>query len=122
MRFLTIKHAERLFRLNKPDGFQPIGNPAGAWLVRRRSAAARVLSTLSLTALAGCSASPSISVLGAFFPDWMFSLVGGLLLTLIVHGVLVHLQRERLLGPPLIVNSALITLFSLLVWLFIFNS
>lgn len=84
--------------------------------------AVRMLLCLLPAALAGCSAPPSISVLGAYFPDWMFCLVGALLMTLIVHAVLGRLQRERLLGPPVLAYSALLLLFSLLIWLLIFNS
>ncbi|TDG17781.1 hypothetical protein EYW47_36660 [Paraburkholderia silviterrae] len=81
-----------------------------------------MLLCLLLTALAGCSASPSISVLGAYFPSWMFCLLGALPMTLIVHAVLGRLQRERLLGPPVVAYSALLLLFSLLIWLLVFNS
>jgi hypothetical protein len=87
-----------------------------------RRLAARALSCLAAAVLAGCSASPSISVLGAFFPDWMFCVLGGLAITLVVRGVLAHLQRERALGAPVIAYPALLLLFSLLIWLLIFNS
>ncbi|WP_433706239.1 YtcA family lipoprotein [Paraburkholderia sacchari] len=89
---------------------------------RPGAAAARMLLCLLPAVLAGCSASPSISVLGAYFPSWMFCLLGALLMTLIVHAVLGRLQRERLLGPPVVAYSALLLLFSLLIWLLIFNS
>ncbi|WP_116614524.1 YtcA family lipoprotein [Paraburkholderia unamae] len=83
---------------------------------------ARALSCLAAAALAGCSASPSISVMGAFFPDWMFCVLGALLFVLAIRGVLIHVQRERLLGPPLLAFPALWLLFSLLIWLLLFNS
>lgn len=89
---------------------------------RPQSLVAHALSCLSLMVLGGCSVSPSISVLGAYFPDWMFCFLGALLLTLIVRAVLGRLQRERLLGPPFVAYSALLLLFSLLIWLLIFNS
>ncbi|MDR3095565.1 MAG: hypothetical protein LBV73_00655 [Paraburkholderia sp.] len=83
---------------------------------------ARTLSWLSPMMLGACSVSPSISVLGAYFPDWMFCVLGALLLTLIVRAVLERLRRERLLGPPFVANSVLLLLLSLLIWLLIFNS
>ncbi|WP_084687977.1 YtcA family lipoprotein [Paraburkholderia oxyphila] len=85
-------------------------------------AAGRILCGLALPWLAGCSVSPSISVLGAYFPDWMFCFLGSLAVTLIVRAVLVRLQRESLLGPPFVAYSSLLLLFSLLFWLLFFNS
>lgn len=89
----------------------------------RCAAAGRLLPCLVLLPwLAGCSASPSISVLGAYFPDWIFCFIGSLLMTLIVRAVLVRTQRESALGPPFVVYSALLLLFSMLIWMLIFNS
>jgi hypothetical protein len=87
-----------------------------------RRAAARMPLALAPLCLAGCSASPSISVFGAYFPDWMFCFLGGLLLTFMVRAALARLQRESVLGPPAIAWSALLTLFSLSIWLLFFNS
>jgi len=39
-------------------------------------------------ALSGCATSPSISVLGAFFPSWMFCIVGATATTSIIHLIL----------------------------------
>ncbi|MEM5314850.1 YtcA family lipoprotein [Paraburkholderia sp. JHI869] len=89
---------------------------------RMRGRCARALSCLVAAALAGCSASPSISVLGAFFPDWMFCVLGALATTLVVRAVLGRLKYERALGPPVIAYPALLLLISLLIWLLIFNS
>lgn len=122
MEFMKIKHAEQFFNRKKIDSLRSVSRPVDAAHSPRRRAAMSILSIAQLTALAGCSASPSINVLGAYFPDWIFSLSGGLLLTSITHALLGRLHRERLLGPPIIANTALLALFSLLIWLLIFNS
>lgn len=38
--------------------------------------------------LNGCAVTPSISVLGAYFPDWLFCIVGAMVTTSIIHAVL----------------------------------
>lgn len=82
--------------------------------------ARRVHVLLLCTSLAGCSLPPSISVMGAYFPGWLFCLVGALALTLVVRALLVHLDKQRALGPPVLVYSALYAFFSLLLWLIFF--
>jgi hypothetical protein len=71
--------------------------------------------------IAGCAVSPSISVLGAYFPDWLFCIVAGVVLTIIVFLILKRLQYDRLLGPPPVVYPAFVALCSLAVWLMLFQ-
>ncbi len=40
-----------------------------------------------LLPLGGCAHSPSVNVLGAFFPDWMFCIIGAAILTACAHAV-----------------------------------
>jgi len=35
--------------------------------------------------LSGCATTPSISVLGAYFPDWLFCIVGAIVVTCSIH-------------------------------------
>ncbi|WP_109483656.1 YtcA family lipoprotein [Paraburkholderia sp. C35] len=78
-----------------------------------------LLIVFSLTA-SGCTMPQSISVLGSFFPDWLFCSVAGLVLALLVRAVLIKLGQARALGPPVIVQPTLMLLFALLVWLIFF--
>ncbi|WP_232078015.1 YtcA family lipoprotein [Burkholderia sp. THE68] len=73
----------------------------------------------SLT-LSACRMPPSISVLGAFFPDWLFCVVAGLVLTLIARVLAIRSGHEQTLGPPFFVLPALMLFFSLLAWLLFF--
>ncbi|MBV8646882.1 YtcA family lipoprotein [Paludibacterium sp.] len=71
--------------------------------------------------MSGCANAPSINVLGAYFPDWLFCIVAGVLLAIVVYRILQHRQRGTLLGPPVVVYPSLVTLFSLVFWLAIFQ-
>ncbi|WP_120296221.1 YtcA family lipoprotein [Paraburkholderia sp. BL23I1N1] len=69
----------------------------------------------------GCAIAPSISVLGAYFPDWLFCSVAGAALTIIAYVILERAQSDDRLVPPIVIYPTLITLFSLSVWLILFQ-
>lgn len=74
--------------------------------------------------LGGCATTPSISVLGAYFPDWMFCIVGAIVATGLIHGLmrtggmLVHFGPRYL---PL-AYAALISVLALASWLIFFKN
>ena len=76
---------------------------------------------LAATITTGCAHAPSISVLGAYFPDWLFCIVLGTVLTIITYVILNRAQRAHLLWPPALVYPSLLTLFSLSAWLVLFQ-
>lgn len=69
----------------------------------------------------GCANAPSINVLGAYFPEWMFSIVAGVLLTILAYAVLARTRARTWLQPGAIVYPAAATLFALLFWLVAFG-
>ncbi|TDN70383.1 YtcA family lipoprotein [Paraburkholderia sp. BL10I2N1] len=71
--------------------------------------------------ISGCASSPSISVLGAYFPDWLFCIVAGVVLTVAVYLILKRLQVDHLLGPSPVVYPTLVTFLALAVWLMLFQ-
>ena len=74
--------------------------------------------------LGGCASSPSIGVLGAFFPDWMFCILGALVLTAVVHALFRAAGRLPLLGErtsPLI-HASLTSVLALGAWLIFFKN
>lgn len=75
---------------------------------------------LACLALAGCKQAPSISVIGAYFPDWLFCAIAGVLLTLLVRAMLLKTQRTAWLRPWVLSYPLLALLFSLLSWLVFF--
>jgi hypothetical protein len=74
--------------------------------------------------LGGCATSPSIGVLGAFFPDWLFCMVGAIVVTALIHaglraaGLLRHPGRLTL---P-VAYSALTVTLALVGWLIFFQN
>ena len=71
--------------------------------------------------LSGCTRAPSYSILGSFFPVWLFCGIAGILLAFGVHVILVRLERDHELEPPLLVYPSLAMLFTLGLWLVFFS-
>lgn len=69
--------------------------------------------------LTGCSLSPSIPVIGAYYPDWLFCILAGVILTLITRRVLVS-KTASTLAFPAVIYTALFVLYSMLFWLVFF--
>ena len=71
--------------------------------------------------LSGCTLAPSINVLGAYFPDWLFCIIAGVSLTVIVNVIQSRFNLERWLAPVALTYPVLTTMFSLAVWLVFFQ-
>jgi len=73
--------------------------------------------------LGGCSTAPSINVLGAYFPDWMFCIVGALIASGLVHALLRAAGLLRMSGGSTLplAYSAMTVSLALLGWLTFFN-
>ena len=70
----------------------------------------------------GCGVSPSVNILGSFFPAWLISIVVGVVLTVVVQQVLVALDVAADLRPAAVVYPCLIGLLTLATWLVVFGS
>jgi hypothetical protein len=80
---------------------------------------------LLLGTLAGCGRpgfSPSLDVLGSYFPAWMLCIVIGLALTFIGRLLLVAIKLDAHVRPAAIVYPCLMTFFTLAVWLLFFQN
>lgn len=70
--------------------------------------------TLFCVLLSGCTVAPSISVLGAYFPDWLFCIVGAIIATSFIHallrtyGLLIHFGPRYLPLAYVALTSALV--------------
>ncbi len=72
-------------------------------------------------ALTGCNKLPSsIPIVGAYFPDWVFCIIGGIFMTLIVRALLLCTPLGRNMGLPALLYLALSIVFSCFIWLFFF--
>lgn len=79
---------------------------------------ASVAWTLGL--LHGCSRSPSTSVLGAYYPDWLFCIVGGVVAAVLIRLLLLRAGLNDWLSPPAIAYPALLALLAFAGWLLFF--
>lgn len=79
------------------------------------------MTAIAAVFISGCAGSPSISVLGAYFPDWLFCIVAGVVLAVVVYLMLKRLRAGDLLWPSAVVVPTLVTLFALAVWLMFFE-
>ena len=74
--------------------------------------------------LGGCATSPSLNVLGAYFPDWMFCIVGAIVAAIVVHLVLRAtgaLNKATTSILP-VAYTALTVLLALVGWLIFFQN
>lgn len=71
--------------------------------------------------LGGCAFAPSIPLLGAAFPDWLFCLVGGVAATVVIHLILNRRGLRQALAPHAISYPALSAVFAMAAWLIFFS-
>ncbi|HEX4122709.1 MAG TPA: YtcA family lipoprotein [Verrucomicrobiae bacterium] len=76
-------------------------------------------------ALTGCSAddhSPTVDILGSYFPAWIICIVLGLALTLITRQVLIGFKVNTHLHPAPLVYISMLVFFTLTLWLSFFRN
>ncbi|MCW5892629.1 MAG: hypothetical protein KIT14_19110 [bacterium] len=101
-------------------GTRDAATPAGRTLHGLRSTAVTFACLAATTA--GCGLSPSVNVLGSFFPAWLISIVTGLLLSLVVWRILVAAGVAARLSPPALVYPCLVATLIFATWLTLFAS
>jgi hypothetical protein len=75
--------------------------------------------SIALVACAACS--PLLDVAGAFFPAWLFCILAGIVVTVLVRDILSLSRLEGRLGPLWIVYPSLATAVSLALWLLFYR-
>jgi hypothetical protein len=71
---------------------------------------------------AGATYSPSVDVLGSYFPAWLICIVSGVALTVIARLLFIACKiHPHLLARP-IVYPCLAAIFAMTVWLFFFQN
>jgi YtcA family len=63
---------------------------------------------------------PSINILGSFFPAWLICVVVGLVLTIVTRQVLVATRLAPHVGPPPLVYPCLAAGWMFATWLIVF--
>ena len=61
---------------------------------------------------------PALPVIGAYYPDWFFCMIAGVILTLITRRVMLH--KYNVLSFAGIIYTTLFALYSMLFWLVFF--
>ena len=84
----------------------------------RPAAKHRLLLYLVLLPLAGCSRTPSVDILGSFFPAWLICFAAGSLLTALTRLVLTRLQVK--FDLPVLAYPSLAALLTFTLWLMLF--
>ena len=80
------------------------------------------LTILPALLLAGCAHSPTLDVLGSYFPAWMVCIVLGLVLTVVTRQLLIGLKLNSYLRPMGLVYLCMMILWTMAVWLICFKT
>jgi hypothetical protein len=88
-------------------------------LSQKRVAMVAVTGTLAL--LSGCQRAPTFSILGSFFPAWLFCIIAGILLSWGAHWLFSRLQLDKHIRPAILVYPCLAAFCAFTFWLLIFN-
>ena len=84
----------------------------------RPAANQRLLFYLVAFLLAGCSRTPSVDILGSFFPAWLVCFAAASLLTALTRLILMRLHMK--LDLPVLAYPALAALLTFSLWLMFF--
>jgi YtcA family len=80
------------------------------------------LAVVILLPLPGCGVTPSVNILGSFFPAWLICIVIGVVLTILTLRVFVATEIAPYLGPAALIYPCLAGLWIFATWLLLFGS
>jgi hypothetical protein len=66
--------------------------------------------------------SPTVDVLGSYFPAWMICILIGLTLTLIAHWIVEVLNLKPYIGPAPVIYSGLMIIFTFGTWILFYQN
>ena len=64
----------------------------------------------------------TVDVLGSYFPAWMVCILSGLTLTLIAHWIVQLRNLKPYLGPPPLIYSSLMIIFTFATWILFYQN
>jgi YtcA family len=70
----------------------------------------------------GCAFSPTVDVLGSYFPAWMACIIIGLVITLIVRLLLIGSGIQPYIRPKSLVYPCMLIFFTFAIWLVFFKN
>jgi hypothetical protein len=73
---------------------------------------------------AGCRSahSPTVDVLGSYFPAWIICILAGVILTIIARQFLIGFKLDRHVRPAPLIYLCLAVCFTLATWLIFFKN
>jgi hypothetical protein len=71
--------------------------------------------------LCGCQRAPSISIVGSFFPVWIFCVVAGILLAALARALFIRANLDKEIKPPVIIYPCIAASCALTLWLLFFS-
>lgn len=74
------------------------------------------------TLFTGCSFSPSINVVGAYFPAWLFCIVGAIVMASLVYIFIHQRKKEKEHHFSLMTFSLLVVALALINWIIFFKN
>jgi hypothetical protein len=89
-----------------------------------RTTSLRPLAGLSLAAplvLVGCSHAPEYSIFGSFFPAWIFSSVGGLVLATGARALIARTAMAEHLAAPVLFYLSMAIFLTCILWLLFYS-
>ena len=66
--------------------------------------------------------SPTVDVLGSYFPAWMVCILSGLTLTFIAHWIVQFHKLKPYLGPAPLIYSSLMIIFTFATWILFYQN
>jgi len=66
--------------------------------------------------------SPTVDILGSYFPAWMVCIVSGLTLTLVAHWIVQMCHLKPYLGPAPLIYSCLMIIFTFATWILFYRN
>ncbi|HKS30880.1 MAG TPA: YtcA family lipoprotein [Chthoniobacterales bacterium] len=66
--------------------------------------------------------SPTVDILGSYFPAWMICIITGLILTLVAHWIVQVLKLKPYLGPAPLIYSCLMIIFTFATWILFYQN
>jgi len=66
--------------------------------------------------------SPTVDILGSYFPAWMICILSGLTLTLIVHWIIQAQNLKPYIGPAPLIYSCLMIIFTFATWILFYQN
>jgi hypothetical protein len=80
-----------------------------------------LLILLSGIIFAGCRRSPTVNILGSFFPGWLICLFAGIVLALVAYRLFSHFGVDKEILWPVVVYPCLALLFACVLWLILYS-